>query len=61
MEGPFYFAVNRRDDMRRHRCAEIGCRELIKPGWTYCQPHYEARMNKYVHARQVNADRNAKT
>ena len=47
--------------MRMHRCAEIGCRELIKPGWTYCQPHYEARMKKYVHAKQVNADRNAQT
>lgn len=44
-----------------HRCAEIGCRELIKPGWTYCQPHYEARMKKYVHAKQANADRNAQT
>ena len=39
--------------MRMHRCAEIGCRELIKPGWTYCQPHYEARMKKYVHAKQA--------
>ena len=47
--------------MRMHRCAEIGCRELIKPGWTYCQPHYEARMKKYVHAKQANADRNAQT
>ena len=47
--------------MRMHRCAEIGCRELIKTGWTYCQAHYEARMSKYVKAKQDSMEMKAKT
>ncbi|MCT4420698.1 HNH endonuclease, partial [Leuconostoc falkenbergense] len=33
--------------MRLHRCAEIGCRELIKLGFDYCDEHYSKRMNSY--------------
>lgn len=33
--------------MRLHRCAEIGCHELIKLGFDYCDKHYQSRMNSY--------------
>lgn len=47
--------------MRLHRCAEIGCRELIKNGWSYCKKHYGSRMDKYVRAKQVSYDQKART
>lgn len=33
--------------MRLHRCAEVGCRELIKLGFDYCDIHYSKRMSAY--------------
>lgn len=33
--------------MRLHRCAEVGCRELIKLGFDYCDTHYSKRMSAY--------------
>ena len=47
--------------MRVHRCAEIGCRELIKLGWDYCDKHYQQRMNKYVKMSNANREQYAKT
>lgn len=47
--------------MRLHRCAEIGCRELIKIGLDYCDKHYQKRMQSYK-VRQAKAEAlNAKT
>lgn len=47
--------------MRLHRCAEIGCRELIKNSWSYCERHYAARTDKYVEAKQVSFDQKTRT
>ncbi len=47
--------------MRLHRCAEIGCRELIKNGWSNCEKHYGSRIDKYVRAKQVSFDQKART
>ncbi|MGO3590087.1 HNH endonuclease signature motif containing protein [Leuconostoc falkenbergense] len=33
--------------MRLHRCAEVGCRELIKVGYDYCDKHYSKRLADY--------------
>lgn len=33
--------------MRLHRCAEVGCRELIKLGFDYCDKHYSKRISAY--------------
>lgn len=41
--------------MRLHRCAEVGCRELIKLGFDYCDAHYSQRMSAY-HDRRAKAD-----
>lgn len=42
--------------MRVHRCAEIGCHELIKLGFDYCDKHYQSRMNDYQN-RKSEADK----
>ncbi|WP_294976410.1 HNH endonuclease [uncultured Leuconostoc sp.] len=41
--------------MRLHRCAEVGCRELIKLGFDYCDEHYSKRMTAY-HQRQTKSE-----
>lgn len=51
----------KRSDMRLHRCAEIGYRELLKNSWSYCEQHYGTRMNKYMKAKQVTFDQKART
>lgn len=47
--------------MRAHRCAEIGCRELIPLRWDYCDKHYQLRMQKYIKAKQISNETKAKT
>lgn len=42
--------------MRLHRCAEIGCHELIQLGFDYCDKHYQLRINDY-HNRKSEADK----
>lgn len=49
------------NDMRAHRCAEIGCRELIPLRWDYCDKHYQLRMQKYIKAKQISNETKAKT
>lgn len=40
--------------MRVHRCAEPGCRELIKPGFDYCEKHYTQRVTAYQEQKRIN-------
>lgn len=47
--------------MRLHRCAEVGCRELIKLGFDYCDKHYSKRMSAYQVTRAKSDELNAKT
>ena len=37
--------------MRLHRCANIGCRELIPLKHNYCQKHYDERLGNYINQR----------
>lgn len=41
--------------MRLHRCASVGCRELIKLGYSYCDKHYQERLSNYK-AQQAKQD-----
>lgn len=59
MHSLFYCAG--RITVRLHRCAEIGCRELIKIGFSFCDKHYNKRMNDYHLERDAEKDLNSKT
>jgi len=37
--------------MRLHRCANVGCRELIPLKYSYCQKHYDERLGNYINQR----------
>lgn len=37
--------------MRLHRCANVGCRELIPLKHNYCQKHYDERLGNYINQR----------
>lgn len=47
--------------MRLHRCAEVGCRELIKLGFDYCDEHYSKRMAVYHQRRDETRALNSRT
>lgn len=47
--------------MRLHRCANIGCRELIPLKHSYCQAHYNDRLDNYMAQRAKNKARASQT
>ncbi|MGR8773464.1 HNH endonuclease [Leuconostoc citreum] len=47
--------------MRLHRCAEVGCRELIKLGFDYCTEHYSKRVAVYHQRRDETRALNSRT
>ncbi|GIC70273.1 HNH endonuclease [Fructobacillus tropaeoli] len=47
--------------MRLHRCAEAGCRELIKLGHDYCDQHYQTRMSAFDKKRKQDQELSSQT